>query len=271
MLRKREVLGVIPVLFLLASTASPLLAKGWHLQMETSAGRVDYVLDEELGAKVAMMPGLYALVRSDLKSTIFVHTGSRRHAVRGWDAEGGAEGQPGSPIDFMTPQQRKQFEKGAAAARQKIANLPPEARRYAQQAMKGKIPMDLPTQPENIEYKPTGETRRIDQYDTQQVIKVVNGQPSGDQYWVAQVPDWEMIAAVVEETMSHMSLGPGKHETLKASALGGLPILMIDQRGQQTKLVSLKEAKVTQADLSPPRRSQEVELMQLMSSLAPAR
>ena len=237
-------------------------AESWQMVMKNKDGSMSWIVDEKLGVlmSISSQPNIEMLLRTDLKQTIYVNRKRGMHAVQRW----GAANSGGVDIfGGMTKEQRERAERGLAEAREKLKNLPPEARKLAEGVLAGKIKGALPGKSAAvITYKDTGMKKKIGKFQTTRVIKLANGPPTGDQLWVARIKDWERIAKVLDYAYKNSKQTP--NQDLAFSQLKGIPIRMVDRRGLSTNLVSLKRIAVKKPQMSVGSKSKETPLMDFM-------
>ena len=133
-------------------------------------------------------------------------------------------------------------------------NLPPEAR-------------EALNQKKTITYESTNQTEKIGKYNTEQMLELVNGEPSGKELWVADHKDWRKVAAVFEKTVKQAP--GGDQNSLNFGGLKGIPIRTKEKDGSMTEVVSWKSGKLEEKHMSPKKDSKEVPFFQLMQAFAP--
>lgn len=246
-------------------------AKSWEVVMISDGEKVVWWLDEELGAKVSVpqMPNVEMIVRFDLQKNIWLHRRKRIHAVQDWGTGEGAR------MNWqLSPEQQAQIDAAKQNIQQQLQDAPPEAQAYAEQFLKGKLDA-IPgqnAQPVRKEYRNTEKTMDVNGQKTWGVEEMVEGQPTGRIFWVAKVDDWESIARVLETATNQMdtALSPARQEDrIPFTELGGLPLRIDEPDRAFSEVVSIKQGKLTKAQMSPGRKSRETALMQFMMQLQP--
>ena len=238
-------------------------AESWQIVMKSQDGKLAWTVDEDLGVLMTMQsqPNLAMAFRTDLQQTIYMNRRSTVHAVQKWtDGPAAAD-----PAQLLPDAQRQQLQQGLAEARQRLKNLPPQARKYAEELLAGKTKGLVSDQTKSvITYQPTGDKKRIGKHQTTHIIELADGSPTGQQFWVAQLPGWKQAADVMEEAFKHFR-GQG-NKSVSYTELNGIPLRMVDANGRVTTLVTFKSITIDDSQMQPAAKSKEIPLVQFMQA-----
>jgi len=226
--------------------AADLLADSWQMTMQSKDGQMTIWIDEDYGLRIKSNENqpVDVLMRIDTGQTIMIMESEGVHALAPDFSPGG-----GPPHGANAPH-------GGPPALG--PNGPP-----------GAVPGGPSPQPPK-EYQKTGETKKIGKFTTEQVIELVDGQPSGLELWVANIPDWPKIAAVFDKAMPKGQRPDGPIDGSFAE-IGGIPIASVDPGGRAFTVTGLKKGKLTEQHMSPNPQSREVDFVQMMLNMKGAR
>ena len=156
----------------------------------------------------------------------------------------------------LPPHVREQMMQSITAAQQQMQSMSPQERAQAQQMLQRQMGLaGTPPPPKQIEYKPTTARKQINGYDTQRVVKYVDGQAT-EELWVAKVKDWQRLAKAFEQAFQHQDAA----HRIPYEQVGGIPI-----KTATAEVHSITAATLTENDFLPAATSRPGPAMPMLA------